>query len=201
MNRTSRLISEFNKTKQLLTDGEEVSIIEYVISLAHHGFLFSHDQVKEHVNEILEAQHGAQFSGIGKKWLSRFLTQHSDRLWPLWSHALDYSHTQAVNPILHNMFFNVLEATVEGEGNNDVIPVELIYSADETGLMMGVALRERVIALAGKKIQQLQSSGNRENVTVMVKICADGTSLPPAVIFKGEGYQMSWKQNNPLQAS
>lgn len=102
---------------------------------------------------------------------------------------------------MHHMFFDILEATVEGEGSDDVIPAELIYGMDETGLMMGVALRERVIAPAGKKIQQLQRSGKRENVTIVVTICADGTSLPPAIIFKGEGYQVSWKQNNPLQAS
>ena len=96
------------------------------------------------------------------------------------------------------MFFDILEATIEGEGDNDIIPGELIYSADETGLMLGVTLHKRVIAPAGRKIQQPRCSGKRENVTVLVTICADGTSLPPAVIFKGEGYQMSWKQNNPL---
>ena len=102
---------------------------------------------------------------------------------------------------MHNMFFDILEAMVEGEGGDDIIPTELTYTMDETGLMMGVVLCERVIAPVGEKIQQLQRSRKRENVTVMVTICADGTSLPPAVIFKGEGYQMSWKQNNPLQAS
>ena len=99
------------------------------------------------------------------------------------------------------MFFNILEAMVQGEGRDDIIPAELTYATDETGLMMGVALHERVIAPVGKKIQQLQHSGKRENVTGVVTICVDGTSLPPAVIFKGKGYQMSWKQNNPLQAS
>ena len=61
VNRTSRPIREFNKTKQLLTDGEEASVINYAVSLAHRGFPFSHNRVKEHVNEILEARHGAQF--------------------------------------------------------------------------------------------------------------------------------------------
>ena len=200
VNQTSRPIHEFNKTKQLLTDGEENSVIDYAVDLARRGFPFSHERVKEHVNEILEAHHGGQFSGVGKKWLSHFLTRHSDRLQAVWSHALDHSRAQAVNPTTHHMFFDILEATIEGEGDGDVIPGELIYGADETGLMLGVALRKRVIAPAGGKIQQLRRSGKRKNVTVLVTICADGTSLPPAVIFKGEGYQMSWKQNNPLNA-
>ena len=185
----------------MLTDREEISIVDYAIDLARRGFPFSHDRVREHINEILEAHHGAQFSGIGKRWLSRFLTRHSDQLQAVWSHALDHSRARAVNPTTHHMFFDILEATIKGEGDSDIIPGELIYGADETGLMLGVALRERVIAPAGRKIQQLRRSGKRENVTVLVTICADGTSLPPAVIFKGEGYQMSWKQNNPLNAS
>lgn len=83
VNQTSQPIREFNKTKQLLTDREEISIVDYVVSLAYRGFPFSHDRVKEHVNEILEARCGAQSSGVGKKWLSRFLTRHSDKLRPL----------------------------------------------------------------------------------------------------------------------
>ena len=43
------------KTKQLLTDREENSVIDYAVNLARHGFLFSHEHVGEHVNEILEA--------------------------------------------------------------------------------------------------------------------------------------------------
>ncbi|KAI5822183.1 CENP-B protein, partial [Schizophyllum commune Tattone D] len=47
-----------------------------------------------------------------------------------------------------------------------------------------------------------QTGGSRENVTVIATICADGTALPPTVIFKGKGYQVSWgMQDNPLRAS
>jgi hypothetical protein len=46
-----------------------------------------------------------------------------------------------------------------------------------------------------------QRSGDRENITVIVTICGDGMTTPPAVIFKGEGFQVSWKQENPLNAS
>ena len=32
-------------------------------------------------------------------------------------------------------------------------------------------------------------------------ICADGTTTPPATIFKGNVYQVKWGENNPLNAS
>jgi len=47
----------------------------------------------------------------------------------------------------------------------------------------------------------LVEENESSDITVVVVICADGTSLPPAVIFKGECFQTSWKQDNPLNAS
>ncbi|KAF8228561.1 CENP-B protein, partial [Tricholoma matsutake] len=81
------------------------------------------------------------------------------------------------------------------------IPDELIFGADETGIQQGLGTRQHIIGPKGKKVQHQQRSGDRENITVMVAICADDTSLPPAVIFKGESFQTSWRQNNPLNAS
>ncbi|KXN92610.1 hypothetical protein AN958_02991, partial [Leucoagaricus sp. SymC.cos] len=43
--------------------------------------------------------------------------------------------------------------------------------------------------------------GDQENITVIMTICANGTSIPPAVIFRGEAYHVQWKQNNPLNAT
>ena len=51
-----------------------------------------------------------------------------------------------------------------------------------------MGLSNEVIGTAGKCVQHQQKTGNRENITVIVTICADGTSMPPAVIFKGLKY-------------
>jgi hypothetical protein len=90
-----------------------------------------------------------------------------------------------------------VEETIRGKEGEEAVPDELIYGTDESGIQEGIGLKERVYRATGKKVQHQQRSGGRENITVIVTICADGTSLPPAVIFKGEGYQMSWKQDNP----
>ena len=36
--------------------------------------------------------------------------------------------------------------------------------------------------------QYQQHDGNWENITIIVTFCTDGTSTPPAMIFKGKGY-------------
>ena len=73
---------------------------------------------------------------------------------------------------------------------------------DEVGVQARGNERERVATKRQKTGPQYQQrSGTRENTTVLVTICADGTSTPPAVIFKGSAYQVSWANNNPLNAS
>ncbi|EIN03598.1 CENP-B protein, partial [Punctularia strigosozonata HHB-11173 SS5] len=69
---------------------------------------------------------------------------------------------------------------------------ECIYAVDETGFQAGEGRTERVIGAAGTYHQHQQRSGGRENMTVIVTICADGTAGPPAVIFKGKAYHIGY---------
>jgi hypothetical protein len=45
--------------------------------------------------------------------------------------------------------------------------------------------------------QSILQPGNREWVTVVKAICADGYSLPPCVIFKGQVAIAGWFDNLP----
>jgi len=53
----------------------------------------------------------------------------------------------------------------------------------------------------GTKVQHKIGSVNRENVTVLVTICANGTALKPTIIFKGQHFQQRWAENNITGAS
>jgi hypothetical protein len=113
-----------------------------------------------------------------------------------WSSALDSSCGCAVNPVTKEEYFRILKDVREKHN----IPDELVYGADETGIQSGIGVTERVIGPAGAKIQHQQQSGTQENITVLPMICADGTSLAPTVIYKGEAFQTKWLQENPLDA-
>lgn len=193
---------EANADRAWLTPQETEIVLTYTINLADRGFPLSQRRLREHVNEICRAKYGDEFpeSGVGKQWIPRFLDKNSDRLKPYWSRALDKSRARAVNPITKEAFFTLVKNVINGGDGEDPIPPELIYGTDETGLQEGIGTRERVYGGVGKKVQHQQRCGTRENITVIATICADGSTLPPAVIFKGEGYQVSWKQDNPLNA-
>ncbi|TFY67238.1 hypothetical protein EVJ58_g1758 [Rhodofomes roseus] len=198
-----RSITDFNAEKSWLNADETEAIISYAVELAKRGFPLSHRRIREHAEEIIRGRQGDALpeSGLGKRWSDRFVEKHSDRLKAFWSHALDTSRARAVNPHTKEAYFDILEKEIIGKEEEDSIVPECIYGTDETGIQSGVGTTERVFGPAGKSVQQQQRSGGRENITVIVTICGDGTSLPPAVIFKGECFQSSWKQNNPLDAT
>ncbi|KIJ25875.1 hypothetical protein M422DRAFT_138824, partial [Sphaerobolus stellatus SS14] len=58
----------------------------------------------------------------------------------------------------------------------------------------------RVIGHRGTKVQHKQGTANRENVTVLVTICGDGTFIPPTIIFKGKKIQQGWNKDNITHA-
>ncbi|KDQ18848.1 hypothetical protein BOTBODRAFT_94742, partial [Botryobasidium botryosum FD-172 SS1] len=62
---------------------------------------------------------------------------------------------------------------------------ETTYGLDEFGCDGATGQRERVIGKVKGTPQYQQVGGSRENITVIVAICGDGTPTPPAVIFKG----------------
>lgn len=194
----------WNEETGWLNKQEQDKVVDYCIALANRGFPLTLKHIKEVGEKIARARHGDSFpeDGLGKNWSGRFLQKHSNRLSPYWTHGLDHSRARAVNPTTKEAYFELLAKVIRGDGTEeDKIVDELKYGADETGMQQGVGGRERVVGPKGQSVQHQQQGGDRENITVLCTICADGTSLPPAVIFKGEYFQTSWAQENPLNAS
>ena len=67
---------------------------------------------------------------------------------------------------------------------------------DESGFQPSGQGRRRVVARRGTKNAYKQGGADRENVTVIVTICADGTVLKPSVIFKCSRLPQDWTENN-----
>ncbi|KIO17068.1 hypothetical protein M407DRAFT_41553, partial [Tulasnella calospora MUT 4182] len=61
-----------------------------------------------------------------------------------------------------------------------------MFAVDETGLMMGVAPSQIVVGERGRRNLHLRQNGNRQLVTSVVTICADGSRLKETIIFKGK---------------
>ncbi|THV00391.1 DDE-domain-containing protein [Dendrothele bispora CBS 962.96] len=71
---------------------------------------------------------------------------------------------------------------------------------DKTNCPRGNLGKDRVAGGAGKKTQHQQGGADKEMVTAIVTICADGTTLQPTIIFKGSNLWEDWCQNNIANA-
>jgi hypothetical protein len=191
---------EANEHRCWLTPIEEDIITTFTIEMGARGFPLSHRRLKEHVDQIACARLGSKFptQGVGKNWTTRFMLRLSDRIKMVDSRPLEDKRGRAVNPHANTHYWAELERSFEKYNFKQ----EASFGSDEIGVMARGSDRERVITSQKKKGPQYQQrAGTRENTTVIVTICADGTSIPPTVIFKGAAYQVSWGDNNPLNAS
>lgn len=198
-----RSVQEAHEESKWLSKEEADTVVKYAIECANRNFPLSHKRIKEHVDEIASARWGDAFpkGGVGKQWTHRFVSDNHPELRPYWSRALDGARARAVNPTTKEGYFTLLKEVIGDDHGDDYIKPECIYAADESGFQKGIGQKERVFGAAGKKTQHQQRSGDRENITAIVVICGDGTAPPPTVIFRGEGFQVRWKQDNPLNAS
>ncbi|KAJ3512249.1 hypothetical protein NMY22_g15390 [Coprinellus aureogranulatus] len=185
----------------ILTKEEENELVDFLVACSDRSFPLSHRRLEEHATEIAKAHWGEDFAGLGHNWTDRFMIRHQDRVRAVWSHTLDTNRAQGANPINKADYFKKLNEVQQGQGGDDVIRTGDTYAVDESGLQTGQGQKERVFGRVDARIQQQQRSGNKENITVIVSVCADGSSLPPAVVFKGQTFLTTWKQDNPLRAS
>jgi len=63
---------------------------------------------------------------------------------------------------------------------------------DETGFLLGKALKVKVIYYRGRKNPRYTQDGNPEMVTVIECIAADGRVIPPMYIYKGGKHLLGW---------
>ena len=192
-------MATFNSEKSWLKPTEVDLVINYICEMDNQGFLLSHCTLQEHVNEILQACLGDDFpkEGVGKQWSHQFVLKHSNRIKMVWSAPLETKCGCAVNPMTTKAWFNLLCETIEAHE----VEEELTYRTDEIGTNPAGGQKEHVMGKWKPGPQYQQRNGNQENIMVIVTVYADGSSTPPAVILKGQAFQVKWKQDNPANAS
>jgi len=89
---------------------------------------------------------------------------------------------------------------VDGIEKYHITP-ENIYNWDEKGFLIGIAnAMKRIMtkeALKSGRITNAWTDGSREFITLLACICADGSFLPPALIYKGASHDLndSWLED------
>jgi hypothetical protein len=129
--------------------------------------------------------------------VARFLDRHREALQTHWSKPLDMQRARALNPEAVKEWFELVCKFVLEAG----IRPEDLYAMDETGCPPSDQGTQWVVGGRGVKTQHKQGGANRENVTAIVTICADGSVMHPTIIFKGQNFMTGWLNDNVADAS
>ena len=76
------------------------------------------------------------------------------------------------------------------------IQPENMYNMDESGFAIGTIEASKVIINKYIRERYQAQPGRQEWVTSVECICADGTYIPPLLIFRAENISTSWIPNN-----
>lgn len=186
-----------NMMKQKLTVVEEAVLAKLVSISSDRGCPFDHRTITCHANKIIQSRLGEEtFEPVGNSWVFNFLERHRKAIKSYWSKALDTKRAQGLNPNAVNDWFNILQSEITDKG---VLP-EDIYAMDESGFPPENQGTQRVIGTVGKKLQYKQGNANRENVTAIVTICADGSNLTPLIVYKAANLMTRWTHDNVANA-
>ena len=158
------------------------------------GLAPTYDTVRQMANLLLQKrssqnqENQATLPTIGQHWAYNFIRRHK-ALKSKYNRKYDYQRAKCENPTLIRSWFQLVRNTIEKYGILDAD----IYNFDETGFQMGVISTAKVITGAERSNRPVSvQPGNREWVTAIDCICADGQSLPPVIIFEGKMHQSTW---------
>lgn len=190
-------MAEFNTTKQNLTPAEEEVMVQLIETSSDWSNPLTYKAIEKYANEIIERREGPDFEPVGVNWVYRFLERHRSRIQPYWSKPLDTQRAQSLNPENVKHWFELVRQEIIEKG----IRPENIYGMDESGFPPSNQGTSRVIGRKGNKTQHKQGSGNRENATGLITICADGSFIHPLIVFKSEYLHTQWFENNVADAA
>lgn len=174
--------------EQKLNPAEEEVLVEWVKEMGQRGLPVTPQILRDHASDICGVD-------VGVSWYTRFKKRHPD-LKVKYTQSLEECRARALNPTVVKEFFGMLDELIE----KYQIPAENIYNMDEKGVQLGIGKRIAALIDRSQKSVQHIEAGDRELVTIIETVCADGSSLPPSVIFEAKRRNLEWGRNNPCNA-
>ncbi|KAI7973275.1 hypothetical protein EIK77_004552 [Talaromyces pinophilus] len=176
--------------QRLLSNEQSRALINYINQLTERGLPPTNSMLANFARDICG-------KAPGKNWASRWVKAHSDKIISRYSKPLDSDRKKADSAWKYTLYFELLGQKIE---KYNLAP-EQVYNMDEKGFMIGINTKEKRIfsrrkyELGGHK--HFLQDGNREWITTIACICANGKALSPALIYmsKSGNIQDYWLQD------
>ncbi|KAJ6020072.1 hypothetical protein N7499_003031 [Penicillium canescens] len=169
---------------------QEQALCEYINYFDTVGASINRRQIAIAANSILEEDHHDESEPppqIGDHWLKRFLKRNPE-YYVRRRKALDVERSAALDKSVVERWFQDYKQVVTEHG----ICQQDIYNFDETGFQIGVGRDQFIITRHPKKKLFNGSITNRESVTVLEAVSADGFACPPLIILSAKQALARW---------
>jgi hypothetical protein len=176
-----------NKQQRKLTQQQELDLIEYIQLLTRRHLPPTRAMVQNFASTVAQTP-------VSNSWVTRFLNRHPDQLTSQWATGMDSNRHNAESGHKYKLYFDLLQQKIAEYG----IEPAHTYNMDEKGFAIGVLGRSKRIfsrrQYEKKEVRKARQDGSREWVSLLASICADGTALPPGIIFasKNSTIQSQW---------
>ena len=166
-----------DETKQLLTNKQELVLVNEIQRLCNWCLPPTPAIVTLWASRICGKE-------PGKNWSAGFKARHKDILDCRYLNTIDLARHKADSKASYSQYFTILRQKMEQYS----IQPRNCYNMDEKGFLIGHL--QKVRRIFPKALMQQQrllgtgQDGSREWITLIATICADGSSLPPALIYK-----------------
>lgn len=169
-----------------LTAELEMQLFNYIIKMQEIGFGLTVQMVRKIAYQLAEHAGRDHFFNTEKESASQWWwTQYKNRfnLTLRVPENLAAYRASMSNPEIIQDFFTKLETLMDSIGVKNC--PDRLWNCDETGLSY-VVKPNRVVTSLGKRYVYKRAYADRgESQTLMGCICANGTWIPPLIIFKG----------------
>ncbi|KAM5529435.1 transposase [Fusarium oxysporum f. sp. phaseoli] len=185
--------SDWVPKSRKLSDLEEQIIVQFLLDLDSRGFPARLRFVAEIANSLLADRDA---SPVGKRWAHNFVKRQPELKTRLFRRYV-YQRDKCEDPTIIRGWFRLVQNTIAKYG----IRSDDIWNFDETGFMMGLIMAG--MAVTGSERQGRPKSvqpGNREWITVIQAINAEGQSIAPFIIGAGQYHLANWYRESNLPA-
>src|SRR4051794_9556045 len=162
----------------LLNPYQEQALVQWICVQDDRGIPPRLDLVRDKVLAII--QQSQSKTSLGKHWLDRFIKRHPE-LQIRYSQRLERQRSAAGNPRVLEHHFKLFHKMLKEYNVKEVN----IWNMDEKGFLLGVSAKCRVVCRKGRKNPKYTQDGNRELITVLECVSAEGVVLPPLIVTKG----------------
>jgi hypothetical protein len=177
------------QNRRALHPHQELELLRYIERLTRQGLPPTRSMIRRFASEIAKKE-------LGVHWVDRFVARYKVELISQWATGIDRSRHQADSHLKYSLYFELLRSKLS---QYDIEPRH-IYNMDEKGFLLGILTRSKRIfsrrLYEEGKIKAHIQDGNREWITLLACICADGSALDPAIIYQSASgsLQDSWLQ-------